>query len=161
MTDGNILTPEKSETVLINLKNGTFEISGASQELREPTPSDFLKYQLPFDFDAGAIAPKFQLFLDRVLPEPELQAILAEFIGYVFVHGLKLEKVLVLYGTGANGKSVFFEIICALLGMENVSTFKLSSLTAVNRGESLQVVNVRIKTDYRFKHTDFRTHLIE
>ena len=42
---------------------------------------------------------------------------------------LKLEKVLLLYGSGANGKSVFFEIILALLGKDNVTTFSLDNLT--------------------------------
>lgn len=36
---------------------------------------------------------------------------------------------MVLVGGGANGKSVFFDIINALLGHENVSSFSLSSLT--------------------------------
>ena len=57
-------------------------------------------------------------------------------MGYVFIkHGsnaLKEEKALVLYGTGANGKSVFFEIVNALLGVENVSSFSLQSLTNDN-----------------------------
>jgi len=56
---------------------------------------------------------------------------LAEYIGYVFVRTstLKLEKALILLGPGSNGKSVFFEIIIALLGHENVSTYTLQSLT--------------------------------
>jgi len=45
---------------------------------------------------------------------------------------LKLEKTLILYGTGANGKSVFFEIVNELLGTENISNFSLNSLTDTN-----------------------------
>jgi putative DNA primase/helicase len=57
--------------------------------------------------------------------------VLAEFIGYVFVKPktLKLEKALILFGNGANGKSVFFEIIIAMLGSENVCNYSLHSLT--------------------------------
>ena len=43
--------------------------------------------------------------------------------------GLEFEKCLILYGNGANGKSVFFEVLTALLGRENVSTYPLSDLT--------------------------------
>jgi len=53
-------------------------------------------------------------------------------LGYVFIkHGgrLKLEAALILYGTGANGKSVFFEIVNALLGNNNVSSYSLQELT--------------------------------
>lgn len=128
-------TPEKPENVvLINLNNGTYEITPVDRQLREFRRSDFLKYKLPFNFDENAKAPKFQEYLDRVLPDKSLQAILAEFIGYVFTSTktLKLEKTLILYGSGANGKSVFFDIINALLGPENISNYTLESLTNSN-----------------------------
>lgn len=130
-------TPEgDKDIVLINLKNGTFEISPEGTKLRGFDPSDFITYQLPFDYDPKAKAPVFQNFLDRVLPDKERQKILAEYLGYVFIkHGsntLKEEKVLILYGTGANGKSVFYEIVRAMLGDENVSSYSLQSLTNDN-----------------------------
>jgi len=50
-------------------------------------------------------------------------------LAYIFTRHLKLEKTLLLYGTGANGKSVFFEIVNALLGKENVTSYSLQSLT--------------------------------
>jgi len=55
-------------------------------------------------------------------------------MGYILIKPstLKLEKTLLLYGTGANGKSVFFEIVNALLGIENVSNYSLQSLTNDN-----------------------------
>lgn len=118
--------PDK--TVLINLRNGTFEINEKTQTLRKFRAADFLTYQLPFDFDENAVCPMFQRFLDRVLPEPELQAVLAEFFGYVFIKHLKLETALILYGDGENGKSVVFDVMNKLLGEENISRFSLSNL---------------------------------
>ncbi len=53
-------------------------------------------------------------------------------MGYLFIKPavLKLEKVLLLYGTGANGKSVFFDVMMALLGGgANVSNASLESIT--------------------------------
>ncbi|WP_434036805.1 DNA primase family protein [Formosa sp. 4Alg 33] len=118
-------------TTLVNLNNGTFEITPTKQILREFRKSDFLTHQLPFDFKSEANAPQFQMFLNEVLPEQELQDILAEYLGYIFVKNnvLKLEKVLLLYGAGANGKSVLFEIMMALLGSQNVTNFSLNRLT--------------------------------
>lgn len=52
---------------------------------------------------------------------------LAEFIAYSLT-SLKLEKVLLLLGSGANGKSVIFEIVQALLGEDNVSNSSLLQL---------------------------------
>ncbi len=127
-------TPESNtNTVLINLQNGTFEVGPKGTKLRPFDRSDFLTYQLPFEYDPQAKAPIFEAYLNRVLPDPERQRVLAEYLGYIFVkHGskvLKEEKALILYGTGANGKSVFFEVVNALLGKENVSSYSLQSLT--------------------------------
>jgi putative DNA primase/helicase len=118
--------------VLINLQNGTFEVTTESQELRIFNNTDFLTYQLPFRHDSAATAPIFRKYLDRVLPDKMAQAVLSEYAGYLFIRhgsGLKFEKCLILYGNGANGKSVFFEILTVLLGRENVSTYPLSDLT--------------------------------
>ena len=131
---GYLPTPEANkETVLINLLNGTFEINSQGTQLRPFDRSDFLTYQLPFKYDPKATAPIFEAYLNKVLPDKERQNVLAEFLGYVFIKNgskrLKEEKVLILYGTGANGKSVFFETAQALLGRENVSNYSLHNLT--------------------------------
>lgn len=127
-------TPESNkDTVLINLQNGTFEISPQGTKLRPFDRSDFITYQLPFEYTPQAKAPLFEAYLNKVLPDPERQRVLAEYLGFVFIkHGsnaLKEEKALILYGTGANGKSVFFEVVNALLGANNVSSFSLQELT--------------------------------
>jgi putative DNA primase/helicase len=127
-------TPESNkDTVLINLQNGTFEISPQGTKLRPFDRSDFITYQLPFEYNPQAKAPLFEAYLNKVLPDPERQRVLAEYLGFVFIkHGsntLKEEKALILYGTGANGKSVFFEIVTAMFGRQNVSNYSLQSLT--------------------------------
>lgn len=127
-------TPEVNpERVLINLENGTFEISPESRNLRGFASDDFLTYQLPFEYNPKAEAPLFKKYLNEVLPDENLQKILAEYLGYVFIRNganyLKLEKALFLYGGGANGKSVFFEIVKAILGNENTSEYTLQNLT--------------------------------
>src|SRR6056300_762140 len=43
--------PSSAEKVLINLKNGTFEISSEGTQLRVYDPKDFMTYQLPFEND--------------------------------------------------------------------------------------------------------------
>lgn len=124
------------DVVLINLKNGTVEIHPDKEDkiaLRNPRQEDFLTYQLSFAYNPTAKAPMFNKYLNKVLPDKELQQILAEYIGYVFVRSssLKLEKTLLLYGSGGNGKSVFFDIVNDLLGNHNITNFSLRSLTDV------------------------------
>lgn len=133
----------KTESVLINLQNGTLEISQYGVNLREHLPKDFLTYVLPFSYDPNATAPIFNNFLNEVL-SIEKQKVISEYLGYIFMrhgNGLKLEKVLLCYGTGANGKSVFFDIVTALLGDHNVSNFSLSSLTNENGYYRAKIAN--------------------
>lgn len=125
-----------AEKVLINLKNGTFEINPNGVNLKPFEREDFLTYQLPFEYNKQAKAPIFKAYLDKVLPDMERQRVLAEYLGFIFIKNnsktLKEEKALILYGTGANGKSVFFEVVSALLGETNISNFSLQSLTNEN-----------------------------
>jgi putative DNA primase/helicase len=123
----------RKDIVHINLKNGTFEVTSDGIRLRPFNSADFLTYQLPFEYNSNATAPIFQAYLDRVLPDRRRQMILAEYLGFIFMRNgggtTKEEKALVLYGSGANGKSVFYEVVNALLGPENVSCYSLQSLT--------------------------------
>ena len=132
--------PERTnKAVLVNFQNGTGEITKEGIKLRPFSRADFLKYQLSFAYDRAATYQKWQSFLDEVLPEKDKdgkivdegksrQKVLAEYIAYIFT-SLKLEKTLILFGTGANGKSVFFEVIYALLGKDNISNYSLESLS--------------------------------
>lgn len=120
--------------IVINLLNGSFEVTPHSIKLKPFDRKDFLTYQLDFNYDPKASCPFFYRYLNRSLPDKESQKVLAEFIGSVFIKNssLKLEKVLILWGGGANGKSLFSEIIMALLGRQNVSSYTLQSLTNEN-----------------------------
>lgn len=122
-----------NDRVLINLFNGTFEVTANQVKLIPFDPKHFLTYQLPFKYNTNSKRSIFEEYLNTVLPDKELQMILAEYLGFLFIkHGskaLKEEKALLLYGTGANGKSVLFEVLNALLGSANVSSYSLQDLT--------------------------------
>jgi len=124
--------PERSgNETLVNLANGTLEIrKDGSVRLRKHNSNDFLTYCLPYGYDKTATAPKYKKFLDEVVCETS-QKILAEYIGSLFFDNsvLKIEAVLFLLGGGANGKSVFHDVILALLGAVNVSCYSLGNLT--------------------------------
>lgn len=123
--------PEKVKNlVLLNCKNGTLEITEKGTVLRKHKPEDFLTYVLSFEYNETKKAPMFEKFLNEVLEE-EKQKVLAEYFAYIFISTkvLKLEKVLMLYGGGSNGKSVIYEIMSVLLGSENVTNYSLENLT--------------------------------
>lgn len=124
----NPVEREQSE-IKINLSNKTLIISddGNVRE-QEHSADDYFFYVLPYEYDPKATCPMFHKFLEEVLPQPDVRQVLQEFIGCCLNSDIKLEKVLCCIGTGANGKSVFFEIIMAVLGEENVSSYNINSL---------------------------------
>jgi putative DNA primase/helicase len=122
---------QKDGIIRINLKSGTLEF----REEQAPQIVSFDKrhglcYQLDyFDYDPTADCPMCKKYLERCVPDPDLQLLLWEYVGYIFVNRLKIERILFLYGSGANGKSVFLAILTALLGKQNVTEYSLESIT--------------------------------
>lgn len=116
----------KQATDKINFRNGTLNLQ--TMGLVKHDWKDYFRYMLPYDYDPVADCPAFKKYLDEVMPEQEAQDVLAEYIGWLFLPFLKLEKILFLYGSGCNGKSVFVEIVEALVGKDNVSHESLSDL---------------------------------
>ncbi len=114
---------------MINLSNCTLVLSGEGVTVKDFDYRDFLTHQLSFDYEKEAVNHIFLDYLNIVLPDKNTQRTLQEVCGYLFTKGLKLEKIFFLYGTGANGKSVLFEVLNGLIGDQNISHYSLESLT--------------------------------
>jgi len=120
---------------VINMNDHTLVIEKGVPVSYDHDSDDFLMYSLDFSYNPDARAEKFHAFLDEVLPDKECQNVLSEYLGACFMKGndkINIEKVPFLYGGGANGKSVFFNIINALFGEANISNYSLQSLTDQN-----------------------------
>lgn len=115
----------------MNLRNGTLEIDRLGRcRLREHRKEDYFASCLPYCYDEGARCEGWHRFLDRVLPDEGCQLLFQEFMVNAMVSGaVKVDKVLVLLGSGANGKSVALELMRALMGERNVSSLSLTDLT--------------------------------
>ena len=113
----------------INLRNGTLHFTPNGTKLNPFDKHDGLCYQLGYDYDESATAPLFKQFLDRVLPDVAVQKLVFQYIGYVFLRNLNLEKILFLYGSGANGKSVFLNVVRGLFGAEQCCEYSLEGIT--------------------------------
>lgn len=114
---------------IINLQNGSLELSSDDVKLKEFDHEDFLTHQLDFSHKPGAVNATFLNYLSHVLPNADTRATLQQVAGYLFVKGLKMERIFFLYGEGANGKSVFFEVLSGVIGEANISNYSLESLT--------------------------------
>lgn len=114
---------------IINLKNGSLLLSADGVKLKPFDHRDFLTHQLDFEYDEKAVNHIFLAYLETVLPDPCTRKTLQQVAGYLFVKGLKMELAFFLFGLGANGKSVFFEVFTGVVGVENVSNYSIESLT--------------------------------
>lgn len=86
--------------------------------------------KLDYDYNPHTNIFLWYKFLNEVLPDRDMQKILQQFLGAVFVDRnlAKIETMLILKGSGSNGKSVVFETVMGVLGRDNVSNFGLGVL---------------------------------
>ena len=125
LSDAHLPAPEPNpDKVLINLHNGTFEFANEGWQKRDFNPDDFLTYKLPFEYNETATCPLFDKYLLKVVTDESSRMVLQEFAGFIFTK-LNFEKCLVLTGSGGNGKSVFFNILNALIGADNILNYPL------------------------------------
>ena len=117
-----------NEKRIINLLNGTLIISkrGKVSFKDRHDKKDGSTNILKFNYDEKATCPKWEKFLNRVLPNKEEQESLMQYIGYCLLPTHAYETFLLLYGkSGANGKSVIMDTISNFFGNENISSLDL------------------------------------
>lgn len=112
-------------------ENGVVDFSDGV--LRDFSPEFHVIYKHPYKYDPKARCDMWNIFLREVLAEPQSRLILQMFMGLAtFDRGYmtsKVENCLVLYGGGANGKSVIQQTMMGIFGNENVSHKELKQLT--------------------------------
>ena len=134
---------EKSEKTLINLKTGMFNTS--DYQLLSHDPKYCSTIQIPIAYDPDASCPRFTQFVHEVMDgDAERIAVLQELAGYLLVPENPIHKAFFLYGEGANGKSIFLEILTLVIGRENVSSLTIQDLDNSFRRFSLigKMVNI-------------------
>lgn len=109
------LTRFDADGWLLNVANGTLDLR--TGELRPHRREDLISNLVEIAFDPAAKCELWDAFLRRVLDQnEELYAYLRRFVGYLLVGDTREQSLHFLYGLGANGKSVFCEVLLRLLG---------------------------------------------
>lgn len=109
------LTDFDKDGWLLNVRNGTLNLR--TGELRPHAREDLISNLVGVDFDFEAECDLWDAFLWRVTDRnDELYAYLRRFVGYLLVGDTSDQSLHFLYGLGANGKSVFCEVLMRLLG---------------------------------------------
>ena len=106
--------------------NGTMDLK--SGELKPHSRADLIRKISPVKFDPNANCPRWKAFLGEIMEgNSQLIAFLQKAVGYCLTGEVSEQVVFFLYGTGANGKTTFIEVIRSLLGdyaqQASMSTF--------------------------------------
>lgn len=120
-----------SDPWLLACSNGTVDLRTGT--LRPADRSDKLSRLVPIDFDPEATCSAWDLFLERVQPDPNVRGFLQRAIGYTLTGSTAEQCLFFLYGSGANGKSVLIEVLSALLG-EHAVAASFDSFAGRNAG---------------------------
>jgi putative DNA primase/helicase len=100
---------------LFNTLSGILDLT--TGELAVHDPSALITKIAPTFYSPHAACPRFLAFLDRVMDgRGELVDFLRRAVGYSLTGDTREQVLFLLHGPGANGKSVFLEVIRSILG---------------------------------------------
>lgn len=104
-----------TDTNLLNLDNGTIDLR--TRKLRPHRAEDMLTKIVHISYNPDAVSPIFDAFLDTVMGgDGELIEFLAQAVGYSLTGSTEEQCFFILHGEGANGKSVFLDVLKVVTG---------------------------------------------
>lgn len=100
---------------LINFKNCTYDLS--THKSKQHNAKDYITKNINYDFNPDAKCDRWISFLEEItLDDKELENYLQKLCGYILC-GERYEQIVVfIVGSGANGKSVFLNVLSKLFG---------------------------------------------
>jgi putative DNA primase/helicase len=109
------LTEFDKDSWLLNVGNGTLDLR--TGELRPHARGDLASNIADIEFDSKATSDLWIEFLLKILDrDEELYSYVQRLVGYLLVGDTSEQSLHFLYGLGANGKTVFCEVLIRLLG---------------------------------------------
>ena len=111
------VTPEAldADAMHLGVANGVLDL--ATGAVRPACREDYITKVIPTHYDPNAPAPLWRAFLGRVMAgDEDMVRFLQRAVGYSLTGRTDEQCLFVLYGLGANGKSVFLNTLRALLG---------------------------------------------
>lgn len=100
------------------------------------SPDFMFTHHVPVIFDESAKCPYFKTFLNQItLGNKKRRATLEEFMGLCLTRDIGFGTALLLKGNGSNGKSVFCNVLCSILGADNYTTVSLKDLSGFGSGK--------------------------
>lgn len=145
---------------IFNFINGTLDLE--TMEFREHLPEDLSTMQADYPYIPNAKPSEtfFKFINDITDSDIKRQALLQEIAGYVLFTDCSLQTCAFLLGDGANGKSVYIDIISSLFDPNSISTIEMSGLIndfqRVQLNHSILNVSEETSTDVKGAETIFK-----
>lgn len=123
------------DQVLLGVSNGVIDLRTGL--LRPGSPADRIRLSSPVPLVAGSACPRWERFLLEVCDgEDDLVDFLWRAIGYSLTGLVTEQCFFLIYGPGANGKSLFLDVLRALAGdyaaNTGFSTFELDARSSIS-----------------------------
>lgn len=100
--------------MLLNAGNGVVDLmSGA---LMPAAPELLMMQQTHVHYDPSAGAPRWEAFIERVMPNPMMRDYLQRIVGYTLTGSTEETVFFIHHGETNNGKSVFIKVLRAMFG---------------------------------------------
>jgi len=149
-TDPKIIVTLKqldAEEYALNCFNGILNLRTGKLEPHDP--ARLMTKMANVKFEPNAKAPRWEIFLTEILPNPEIQEYLQQFLGSSLSAAIIDQQLHEFVGTGANGKSVLVEIFREILG--DYAAIIESELLVETRNEGhptskMQLIGARFAT---------------
>lgn len=162
-----IMKLEASEVGMMNVNRHLINLTNGMLDLNTFTlvPHDH-KYlsaiQIPLEYNPETKCVRFEQFIREIMnDDPELVLVLQEIIGYLLTAETKISLAFLLWGQGANGKSLLIEIITALIGSANVSNLSIQDLDNPFRRSNLIGKTVNISSENEVGSKGFNSQIFK
>jgi putative DNA primase/helicase len=98
----------------LNCLNGTVNLRTGA--LRPHDPDDLITKLTAIAYDPAAECPLWEAFLAQVVPDAAVRGFLKRAVGYAATGDTREQALFFPFGSGANGKSTFLNLVMAALG---------------------------------------------
>ncbi len=120
--------------LLLAVRNGVINL--CTSEFRNGRRDDMITQYANTDWTGGdAPHKRWDEFMEKVLPDREIRHWMHKYVGYCLTGRCDEQIIVILQGDGANGKSVFAEVVKSVLGTY-AKTVQFETFSSTNKSST-------------------------